>query len=64
MYAAGSRFKKHVDVIRKVSAAQTVALNYYVKLQLYEMATSFPDLWGDVMGSLGGVKVRRAVCDS
>lgn len=64
MYAAGSRLKKHVDVIRKVSAAQTVALNYCVDPQLYDMATLFPDLWGGVMGSQAGVKVRRAVSDS
>lgn len=63
MYAAGSRLQNHVDVIRKVSAAQTVALNYCVDPRLYDMATSFPDPWGGVMGSQAGVRVRRAVCD-
>lgn len=64
MYAAGSRLQKHVDVIRKVSAAQTVALNYCVDPWLYDVVTSFPDLWGSGMGSQAGVKVRRAVCGS
>lgn len=63
MYASGSRLKKHVDVIRKVSSAQTVALNYCVEQPSCDIATSFPNLWGGVTGCQAGVKVRRAVCD-
>lgn len=52
--------KKHVEVMRKVSVAQGGGLNYHGDPRLYDVATSFPDLWGGVAGSRGGSKVKGA----
>lgn len=63
MYAAGTFPKKHVEVICQVIVTQRGAPNYHVDPRLYDVATSYHELQGSMLGSNSRSKVRGASLD-
>lgn len=59
MYTAGTYPQKHVEVIRKVSVTQRGAPNYHADPRLYDVATSFPDLWVSTVGATVGSRLEE-----